>query len=225
MKNLAVRALRCVLYANHPLSSDALRDAVATLEDYGELDPAPLDVILEACANAITEEDGTVRLIHGSLRDFFLTQSSSVSGSILHQLQDSPTSDTASATPPLSHPRDSILEEGPAACPEDLYPHIKLHQFLWHSACFFDRHMEALRQLIPAIEELMAALLLQSPLVLVAILLIRAVSLPGYLLRSSHTGSQTTSYPVDARLFRSSTQMHDGRDSTQSMSTGSRKQR
>ncbi|GES60394.1 WD-repeat protein [Aspergillus terreus] len=168
MKNLGVRALRCVLYANHPLNSDALRDAVSTPEDHGELDPAPLDVILDACANSIiTEEDGTVRLIHGSLREFFLTQSSSGSGSILHQLQDSPTRDTASATAPLSHLRDSILEEGHAACPEDLYPHIKLHKFLWHCACFFDNHMEAVRQSIPFIEELMAALLLQSPLVLV----------------------------------------------------------
>jgi hypothetical protein len=74
--------------------------------------------------------------------------------------------------------------------------------------------MEAVRQFIPAIEQLMVALLLQSPLVFVAILLIRAVSLPDYLLRSSHTGSQTTSYPVDARLFRSSTQLHEGHDST-----------
>lgn len=76
MRDLAIRSLSWVLYAERPLSTKELQTVVAinskckTQED---LRPISIEVILEACGNLLEEANRVIRPIHYTVQEFLTT--------------------------------------------------------------------------------------------------------------------------------------------------------
>lgn len=146
---LAYRILEWVLYAEHPLRMEELRQAVSLFwTDSGELREwdFSLEAILESCCNLLTIENDVLRPIHYSVREFLLGGSSSttipITNTAIEHLRNSQAARTTLAIACLYFCQKRWLEDGPCLNEGYLDERHTKAPFLWHASRFFDRYLD-----------------------------------------------------------------------------------
>ncbi|KAF2807071.1 ankyrin, partial [Mytilinidion resinicola] len=142
LRTLAYKTIMWVLHAARPLRITELRHATA-IGDSGrtwkDLRPYDADVIIDACANFLVEENLTIRLVHYSANEYLKAS--------FHHSQLTDALDPSYAHTQLSFAciRYLLLDfpkEGPCQSPKELYRTIQRYTFCFYASNFFDFHLK-----------------------------------------------------------------------------------
>lgn len=146
---LAYRILEWVLYAEHPLRMEELRQAVSIFwTETGEIKEWDFsrEAIVESCCNLLAIENDVLRPIHYSVREFLLGNSFSstrpMTGSAIEHLRNPQDARTTLAIACLYFCQKRWLEEGPCLNEGYLDERHTKAPFLWHASRFFDRYLD-----------------------------------------------------------------------------------
>ena len=183
MKRLGLRTLRWVMYAERPLTTAELCEALATeeLSDSGgdaELDD--VDVIIGACAHLVeVTKTGIIRIIrpiHYSVQEFFTTSSSiDLRGHLLNRDHENDQINAALATTCIVYLQSKLADKKPCLYDWDLPIRLLTYPFLWYAARSFDVHIARCSSLNQDIIDDIAKLLHHSSSLLASMLQIKAV--------------------------------------------------
>jgi ankyrin repeat protein len=151
MRRLASKTFRWVMYAQRPLTTAELQDALATEElrqPGSDLELDSIAVILGACANLIFEDSyadyiqSIIRPIHYSVQEFFTRVHTDIrSGFDLYNIGDPCHVHGELATTCILYLESNLAGQRPCQGTSPLYFRIMGHPFLWYAACFFDYHL------------------------------------------------------------------------------------
>ena len=182
MRALALKCFAWVIHAKRLLRTRALQDAIAAeppCRSREDLELDEVNVILKACANLITEENGFIRPIHYSVQEFFTNPGlGPLQGCCLENIREPNFAHRILATSCLSYLQLDVLAEGPCDIVFQLYDRLEEYPFLWYAALFFDRHVLDLPDLPEEVFGLVTTLLNRDGPSLAAVLQILAVQDP-----------------------------------------------
>ncbi|KAJ5949946.1 hypothetical protein N7454_001530 [Penicillium verhagenii] len=143
MRDLAMRCFTWVLNAQQPLCELELQHALTLYGDNIGQDINPISVILDACGNLLVVEDGIVRPIHFTVKEFFITQS--LQGP-LRSLQDHDSVHERLALDCLHYLENFLSGQSPWHDPVQLEEYLWDCPLLFYCSQFFDHHIEAVNR-------------------------------------------------------------------------------
>ena len=210
LKKLAYNCLMWVLHAARPLRMNELRDATAIKEATRcrkDLNLYDADVIIEACANFLIEENSTVRLIHYSVKEYLKV-------SFHHHHQQL----TNALDPGFAHielamacVRYLLLDfqkEGPCQTPKELCQITQEYSLCFYASQFFDYHISQLLDIHDSLVDLINKFLSLGNKAIAAVLQIRALSDASNQVQVERDFDKRD-YPVDAATILYATRLRD----------------
>ena len=186
MRRLASKTFRWVIYAQRPLTTTELQNALVTEELYqpgSDLELDGIAVILGACANLIVEESPgygarpIIRPIHYSVQEFFTgVHTDRRPGFALDNINDPSHVHGKLATTCILYLESNLADQHP--CRDEFTLNLRMisHPFLWYAACFFDYHLLRHGGLSEDLAKRITTFLHQPNSFLAAVLQLRAVS-------------------------------------------------
>ena len=214
MRDLALRCLSWVFYAQRPLRRLELQHALAIAEDFSKPqgpELIPVDAILEACGNLITIERKLIQPIHFSVYEYFTKSRCSVSqGSFLEILGDSKSVHVNLTRVCLQY-IDLQIPEHPCENQFDLWQRLYQRPLAVYAAQYFDYHAIHCVTANKEIQDLIEALLRKDGLLLAAILQIRYLpqNFSPFEGRGDHREFYAASFPVSASTIIYATHLYD----------------
>ena len=169
-----------VFYSARPLYINELLEAVQMGEYTGRPENFPRyeeEAVIEACANLIEVNNGFMRPIHQSVKEYFTTQpESAIQESCKEFFVDSTTAHTVLSRTCLSYLLQGFLDDGP--CKEDytLYCRLQTYELASYSSYFFDSHLRQLSEIPKEPRELLKRFLSSSCTAFAAVMQLRTLS-------------------------------------------------
>ncbi|KAL9118053.1 MAG: hypothetical protein Q9187_005406, partial [Circinaria calcarea] len=177
LKSLARKALMCVLYAIRPLEPEELVEAVAfekSSSSGDSLKEYSIEVILESCSNLLIDENGWIKPIHFSVKEFlthFLPAGDDTPKPTY--LWDFHDGHTEMAKGCMAYMMLKLTAKGPCIDTYELSERTLEHPLLIYSSHFFDEHIHRVTSITPDLEEQLNILLCSQSRVLATILQLR----------------------------------------------------
>jgi hypothetical protein len=199
-RDLALRTLMWILYAKRPLRIQELQHALAADRAYQtktDIDPDPVEVILEACGNLIMVENYIVRPVHYSVQEFFTRPPSEIcQGHVQRSLANSCLVHETLACICIKYIQLGKLD---APCRDEGELHHRAIQveLACYATQYFDYHIYEAKSLSMDLLSLVESLLKQEEASLAAVLQIRRVN-SNSLFNSIFYHFSSITFPVNA---------------------------
>ncbi|KAF2246943.1 hypothetical protein BU26DRAFT_431073, partial [Trematosphaeria pertusa] len=176
LRNLARTALTSICFAGRPLHVHELKDAAAITEDCrcrDDMNAYSAEAIFECCANLVVEEGGVVRLVHYSVKEYFINTPPLELPLTLRGVGNTETSHAFLARNCLIYLQLEDFKQGPSTSEGTIRRRCNNNPFAWYAAEYFDYHLDHLERHTEELEKELSRLLTDNDSNLAAILQIR----------------------------------------------------